>query len=219
MSFAGLQPPPGSTHLPSAPGERKPTAARASSQPIPPTADEAEHAALTRPHRVAEPTAAKAVHRPSAAWTSVAATSSCSTGSSTTSAAASGVRLLRKLAFHEPCDESCVRKPNEVGWYPVAPRFRLFPRYRRPSLGEILGTTQAKRRISRKLGLATLRDPSTPIKNVGRRAKRRAGYYSEPAKMVRHLGCLLPLSCLALLPIGLQTMRQVIGHHTTARST
>ena len=71
----------------------------------------------------------------------------------------------------------------------MAPRFRLFPRYRRPSVGEILGTTQAKRQVSRRLGLRFWRDPSTPIRNLQRRAKRRAGYYSEPVKAVRHMGC------------------------------
>jgi hypothetical protein len=81
----------------------------------------------------------------------------------------------------------------------VSPRFRLFPRYRRPSLGEIFGTTQAKRRLSRRFGLATLRDPSTPLKNMQRRAKRRIGYYSEPAKLARHTGCLLPGLLLAFV--------------------
>jgi hypothetical protein len=57
----------------------------------------------------------------------------------------------------------------------VGPRFRLFPRYRRPSVGELLGTTQAKRRLSRRLGLAVSREPGTPIKNWQRRAKRRVG--------------------------------------------
>jgi hypothetical protein len=28
--------------------------------------------------------------------------------------------------------------------------FNLFPRYRKPSVGELLGTTQAKRRVSKK---------------------------------------------------------------------
>jgi hypothetical protein len=64
---------------------------------------------------------------------------------------------------------------------------RLFPRYRAPSEGEILGTTQAKRRISRQYHLATLRDPTTPLKNAERRAKRRVGWYSEPAKFARWL--------------------------------
>jgi hypothetical protein len=65
--------------------------------------------------------------------------------------------------------------------------FRLFPRYRRPSLGELLGTTQAKRRVSRKYGLRRLTDPLSPLKNAERRAKNRVGYYSEPAKLARFL--------------------------------
>ena len=86
--------------------------------------------------------------------------------------------------------------------------FRIFPRYRRPGWGEIIGTTQAKRRVSRKLGLATIRDPTTPIKNLQRRAKRRAGYYSEPAKMVRHAGCLLPAILSATFLHALLKMTQ-----------
>jgi hypothetical protein len=78
-------------------------------------------------------------------------------------------------------------------------QFRLFPRYRRPSIGELLGTTQAKRRISRRFGLATLRDPTTPVKNLERRTKRRVGYYSEPAKLARHTGCVLPIALAALV--------------------
>jgi len=57
--------------------------------------------------------------------------------------------------------------------------------FRRPSLGEILGTTQAKRRVSRRYGLATIRDPRTPVRNAQRRLKRRVGYYSGPAKLAR----------------------------------
>ncbi len=69
-------------------------------------------------------------------------------------------------------------------------RFKLFPRYRKPSVNELLGITQARRRVSRKLGLATLRDPRTPIRNLERRMKRRAGYYSEPMKAARRMGLL-----------------------------
>jgi len=82
---------------------------------------------------------------------------------------------------------------------------KLFPRYRRPSVNEILGITQAKRRVSRKYHLATLRDPMTPWKNAERRAKRRMGYYSEPMKMARKLGlikrggCLIPVAGLLVI--------------------
>lgn len=70
-------------------------------------------------------------------------------------------------------------------------RFRLFPRYRQPSIGELFGTTQAKRRISRKYHLRTLRDPEAPLENLERRGKRRVGYYSEPMKALRFLARIL----------------------------
>ena len=38
------------------------------------------------------------------------------------------------------------------------PLFRLFPRYRKPSLGELLGSSQAKRNVSRKYKLHIMRD-------------------------------------------------------------
>jgi hypothetical protein len=63
----------------------------------------------------------------------------------------------------------------------------LFPRCRKPSLGELLGTTQAKRRVSRKYKVRRITDPLSPLKNAERRAKRRAGYYSGPAKFARFL--------------------------------
>lgn len=61
-------------------------------------------------------------------------------------------------------------------------------RYRRPALGELLGITQLKRRLSRTYSLARLRHPiQTPLTNLERRVKRRAGYYSEPMKLLRFL--------------------------------
>jgi hypothetical protein len=69
-------------------------------------------------------------------------------------------------------------------------RFKLFPRYRRPSLGELLGISQAERQVSRKYHLRIVRDPMAPLKNAERRAKRRAGYYSplmQLARFVRRL--------------------------------
>ncbi len=68
------------------------------------------------------------------------------------------------------------------------PRFKFFPRFRRPSVNEILGITQLKRKISRKTHLSFIRNPATPIKNLQRRAMRRVGYYSGPVKAVRHAG-------------------------------
>jgi hypothetical protein len=62
---------------------------------------------------------------------------------------------------------------------------RIFPRYRRPSVGELTGTTQAKRAISRRYHLRALSDPLYPVKNAERRVKRRIGYYSEPMKLLR----------------------------------
>jgi hypothetical protein len=65
-------------------------------------------------------------------------------------------------------------------------RFKLFPRYRRPSLGELLGISRAERQVSRKYHLRIMRDPMAPLKN----AERRAGYYSplmQLARFVRRL--------------------------------
>lgn len=59
--------------------------------------------------------------------------------------------------------------------------------YRRPSLGEIIGTTQAKRRVSRRYHLRALTDPAYPVKNAERRMKRRAGYYSWPMMLLRFM--------------------------------
>jgi hypothetical protein len=59
-------------------------------------------------------------------------------------------------------------------------KFKLFPRYRKPSLGELLGISQAERQVSRKYHLRIVTDPMSPLKNVQRRAKRRSGYYSGP---------------------------------------
>jgi hypothetical protein len=55
-------------------------------------------------------------------------------------------------------------------------RFKLFPRYWRPSLGELLGISQAERQVSRKHHLRIVHDPMSPLKNAERSAKRRAGY-------------------------------------------
>jgi hypothetical protein len=66
-------------------------------------------------------------------------------------------------------------------------RFKLFPRYRRPSLGELLGISQAERQVSRKHHLRIVRDPMWPLKNPERHDQRRAGYYSPPMKFARFL--------------------------------
>ena len=43
-------------------------------------------------------------------------------------------------------------------------RFKLFPRHRRPSLGELLGISQAERQVSRKHHLRIVLDPMSPLK-------------------------------------------------------
>jgi hypothetical protein len=92
-----------------------------------------------------------------------------------------------------------VKRLEAVHAASMARGFRLFGRYRRPSTGELFGTTQAKRRISRRYHLAFFRDPTVGFKNMQRRAKRSVGYYSEPAKLARHSGCLLPAVLLCAL--------------------
>ena len=66
-------------------------------------------------------------------------------------------------------------------------RFKLFPRSRRPSLGELLGISQASRQVSRKHHLRLVLDPLSPLKNTERRAKQSAGYYSPPTMFARFL--------------------------------
>jgi hypothetical protein len=66
-------------------------------------------------------------------------------------------------------------------------RLKLFPRSRRPSLGELLGISQASRQVSRKYRLRIVLDPMSPLKNAQRRAKRRSGYYTSPMMFVRLL--------------------------------
>jgi len=62
---------------------------------------------------------------------------------------------------------------------------KLF-RYRRPSLKRVLGISGAKSRFTRATGGAALRHPKVLVSNAKRRAKRRVGYYSAPAKAVRN---------------------------------
>jgi hypothetical protein len=50
--------------------------------------------------------------------------------------------------------------------------FRLFPRDRKPSLGELLGSSQAERQVSRKHTLRIVHDPLPPLKNAERQAER-----------------------------------------------
>jgi len=66
--------------------------------------------------------------------------------------------------------------------------FKFFPRSRRPSLGELLGISQAERQVSRKHHLRIVRDRMWPLKNSDRRAKLRAGHYLPMfARFLHHL--------------------------------
>ena len=66
-------------------------------------------------------------------------------------------------------------------------RFKLIPRDRHATLGELLGISQASRQVSRKYHLRIVRDPMSPLKNAERRVKQRVGYFSAPMKFVRFL--------------------------------
>ena len=70
-------------------------------------------------------------------------------------------------------------------------RFRLFPRDRKPSLGELLGSSQAERQVSRKHKIRIVRDPLSPLTTTEPWAAPLAGYISEPRKLARFLGRLL----------------------------
>jgi hypothetical protein len=66
-------------------------------------------------------------------------------------------------------------------------RFKLFPRYRRPSLRTLTGVTRAKRRLGTASGYyAATRWMRAPT-NFRRRVLRRAGYYREPLPFLRWL--------------------------------
>jgi hypothetical protein len=58
-------------------------------------------------------------------------------------------------------------------------------RYRKPSWKRILGISRAKSRFTRATGGRAVRHPEVVVRNFERRAKRRVGYYSAPAKAVR----------------------------------
>ncbi len=66
-------------------------------------------------------------------------------------------------------------------------RFKLFPRYRRPSLSTALGITKAKRRFKTATGYYAATRWMRAPKNAERRLKRRVGYYSGPMKFLRFL--------------------------------
>ncbi|MGH2517121.1 MAG: hypothetical protein ACRDHP_15835 [Ktedonobacterales bacterium] len=66
-------------------------------------------------------------------------------------------------------------------------RFKVFPRYRRPSLKTALGVTKAKRRLKTKSGYYAATRWMRAPRNARRRVLRRAGYYSGPMKLFRFL--------------------------------
>ena len=70
-------------------------------------------------------------------------------------------------------------------------RSHLFLRSRPPSLGELLGSSQAERQVWRKHTLRIVHDPLPPLKSAERQAERRAGYSTAPMKLARLLGRLL----------------------------
>ncbi len=70
-------------------------------------------------------------------------------------------------------------------------KFKVFPRYRRPSLSTLLGISQAKRRIKKATGIAQVERVINTPTNLKRRVLRRVGYYSEPMKFLRFLGRLI----------------------------
>lgn len=94
---------------------------------------------------------------------------------------------------------------------------RLF-RYRKPSLKTALGITRAKRRVNKALGITAVMRPFRAPKNFERRVKRKLGYYSTPAKMLRHgrpptpLGCLLPVSIIVVILIIVSLAGVVLSH-------
>jgi hypothetical protein len=65
--------------------------------------------------------------------------------------------------------------------------FKVFPRYRRPSLKTALGITRAKRRFRQATGYYALTRPFRAPTNFKRRVLRRTGYYSQPMKLLRFL--------------------------------
>jgi hypothetical protein len=70
-------------------------------------------------------------------------------------------------------------------------RFRPFPRDRKPSLGELLGSSQAARQVARTHKIRIVRDPPSPLSSFDPWAPRHAGDSSEPKTLARLLGRLL----------------------------
>lgn len=74
---------------------------------------------------------------------------------------------------------------------------KLF-RYRKPSAKTVLGITKAKKRAKKASGITAATRPLRTATNLKRTAKRKVGYYSAPAKLIRNrkpptpMGCLIP---------------------------
>lgn len=82
-------------------------------------------------------------------------------------------------------------------------------RYRKPSVKTLTGVTKAKKRIKKSTGITAATKPLRYRANLERRAKRKVGYYSAPAKMIRNkkvptpLGCSMTIVMLMVLLSGL----------------
>lgn len=65
--------------------------------------------------------------------------------------------------------------------------YKVFPRYRKPSVRTLLGVTRAKRRILTTTGYYAATRPLRAPTNFKRRVLRHAGYYSAPMQAARFL--------------------------------
>ena len=59
-------------------------------------------------------------------------------------------------------------------------------RYRKPSIKSTLGVTKVKKRVKKKLGITAAMKPLRTPKNIERRIKRKAGWYSWPICLLRY---------------------------------
>ncbi|MFN9287040.1 MAG: hypothetical protein ACK6EB_03145 [Planctomyces sp.] len=89
------------------------------------------------------------------------------------------------------------------------PAMKFF-RYRRPSWKTALGVTRAKKRVRKALGITALLAPFRWWPNQVRTAKRRLGWYSPLARLIR-LGLPRPGGCLVLIAAGLSLLGAMLG--------
>ncbi|GEM_PF-6584329 len=68
-------------------------------------------------------------------------------------------------------------------------------RYRKPSLKAVTGLTEAKKRTKKAAGITAAAKPLRKPSNLQRQTKRKVGYYSGPAKLVRNKKAPTPLGC------------------------